>query len=205
MELDGQRSPIVLPPPSSLEAFRSMPPYAQPPPQRWETKSGSSSSAKPSLPSIHSLSRSSSPTTMLPTPSSLPGTMSGSTSYFPNREQERDYLAAMRDREMRAREMMAREEQMSRPSTTMRYPSSPRVKYERSLSPPMHPIHMQQHHGMPMPMPPPVDPRYYPAHAYRDRSVSDAAVQRMAAEEKEQSVGQTRRLAHLMSEQKRRE
>jgi hypothetical protein len=106
----------------------------------------------------------------------------------------------MRDREMR--EMMAREE-MSRPSTTMRYPSSPRVKYERSLSPPMHPVHMQQHHGMPMP--PPVDPRYYPAHAYRDRSVSDAAVQRMAAEDKEQSVGQTRRLAHLMSEQKRRE
>lgn len=206
MDIDGQRSPIVLPPPSSLEGYRTaMPLYAQPPPhapQRWETKSGSSSSALPSLPSIHSMSRSSSPTTMLPTPVSLPGALTASTSYFSHRDHDREYQAAMREREMRERE---REEHR-----TLRYPS-PRVKYERSLSPQLHPAHMQQqqqqqhHHGMPMTMAPPVDPRYYPTHAYRDRGLSDAAIQRMAQEEKDQSVGQTRRLAHLMSEQKRRE
>jgi hypothetical protein len=79
------------------------------------------------------------------------------------------------------------------------------IKYEPDVSPPLRSATLH-------------DQRYYVGASQhrmydgRGRSVSDAGARHAAAaaaqeeaEFKEQNVGQTRRLAHLMSEQKRRE
>lgn len=169
----------ILPPPGEL--YRpTLPPLAPP---RWDDRYPR---AAPSvqLPPIHSISRSSSPAqTMLPTPSAnLPA-------YFPRPDESPRPGSTSTSSRYSPPFRYDR-----RPMHPPRAQVSPPVKYEPDVSPPLRS----------MPLPPPEF--YRGGYEARGRSMSDAAVRRQAQEEeKEQSVGQTRRLAHLMSEQKRRE